>query len=493
MKIELLPCDEFVDLNHLKEVTSPVLFQRGEIPHPEGLVSNEIFGVTIKERRENFAYIDLHGHFLHPHIYKIMKRFFRNVDKIIAGTENYSINKEGHLVVDPEGETGLEFLYENWDKIKWEYTDSSARNERVDLVTKSKKNEVFITKQIVIPPFYRDITSSRGGGGSVQDINNMYVQLIRMATLLRDKDMFMLSFHSTVFNMQSTIEDIYNYFKLKLEKKNGVLRKYLMGKNVDNCTRTVITAASFHAETPQDLQVDYYHAGLPISQICSLAFPFVANYVKRFFEREFIDNKEQKEAFDKSGKKIGFVELDNPEAYFSDKYIKKKIDQFIKDPETRFEPIEIPLKDGRTVYAAMKGRVFSSANRDEVSSIINRKLTWTDVLYIACVEATKDKHCIVTRYPVSDKYGIFINKIEVLSTRNTHPVQIGNTVYRYYPIIEPNIPKNKVTNRFIDSTQFSHSYLKGLNGDLTIRQGHHAKLNLFNCWKLLLGHQYSKV
>ena len=110
MKIELLPCDEFADLNHLKEVTSPVLFQRGEIPHPEGLVSNEIFGVTIKERRENFAYIDLHGHFLHPHIYKIMKRFFRNVDKIIAGTENYSINKEGHLVVDPEGETGIEFL-----------------------------------------------------------------------------------------------------------------------------------------------------------------------------------------------------------------------------------------------------------------------------------------------------------------------------------------------------------------------------------------------
>ena len=490
MKFDLLPFDEFADINHLKEVTSPVLFQRGELPHPDGLVSNEIFGVTMNDRKNTFTYIDLHAHFLHPHIYKVMKRFFRNIDKIISGTENYIIDKEGHLIQDDLGETGLEWLYNNWEKVKWDYSDSSARNERVDLVTKSKKSEVFITKQIVIPPFYRDISSSRGGGGSTQDINNMYVQIIRMSTLLRDRDIFGMSFYSTMYSMQQTIEEIYNYFKLKLEKKNGMIRKYLMGKNVDNCTRTVITAATYHANSPDELFIDYSHAGIPISQVCSLAYPFVANYVKRFFEREFIDNKEQKEAFDKSGKKIGFVELKNPEAYFSDKYIQKKIDQFIKDPETRFEPIEVPLTDGRIVYPVLKGRIFSSASKDELSSIVSRKMTWTDILYIACVEATKDKHSIITRYPVSDKYGVFISRIRVVSTRTTVPVIIGSTVYKFYPVVDPDLSPSKVPNRFIDSTQFSHSYLKGIGGDLTIRQGHHVKLNLSNCGELSLGSNY---
>ena len=120
MKFDLLPFDEFADINHLKEVTSPVLFQRGELPHPDGLVSNEIFGVTMNDRKNTFAYIDLHAHFLHPHIYKVMKRFFRNIDKIISGTENYIIDKDGHLIQDDLGETGLEWLYNNWEKVKWD-------------------------------------------------------------------------------------------------------------------------------------------------------------------------------------------------------------------------------------------------------------------------------------------------------------------------------------------------------------------------------------
>ena len=86
MKIDIFNVDEFVQLNNLREVTSPVLFQRGDIPDPNGLVSNEIFGVTIKDRKETFAYIDLGGHFFHPHIYKVLKRIFRNVEKIVNGT-----------------------------------------------------------------------------------------------------------------------------------------------------------------------------------------------------------------------------------------------------------------------------------------------------------------------------------------------------------------------------------------------------------------------
>ena len=145
MKIELFDMEEFIELNHLQEVTSGILFQRGGVPHPNGLISNEIFGITTKSRKETFAYIDLHGYFFHPHIYKALKRLYRNVERIINGTEYYSINEKGMLVKDEKnGETGIEFLYDNWEKIKWEYSiGTGMRNERIDLITKSKKKEVF--------------------------------------------------------------------------------------------------------------------------------------------------------------------------------------------------------------------------------------------------------------------------------------------------------------------------------------------------------------
>ena len=107
MKIELFDMDEFVDINKLKPITSPVLFERGGIPNPNGLISNEIFGVSVKSRKETFAYIDLHDHFFHPHIYKIIRRIFSNIDKLLNGEIYSSIANDGSLVKDPNGDTGF--------------------------------------------------------------------------------------------------------------------------------------------------------------------------------------------------------------------------------------------------------------------------------------------------------------------------------------------------------------------------------------------------
>ena len=123
MRIDLFDMDEFIELNNLKPITSHVLFERGGIPNPNGLISNEIFGVSVKSRKETFAYIDLHDHFFHPHIYKIIRRVFRNIDKIINGESYYSVGKDGSLVKDPNGETGIEFLYDNWENM---FTQSLA-------------------------------------------------------------------------------------------------------------------------------------------------------------------------------------------------------------------------------------------------------------------------------------------------------------------------------------------------------------------------------
>ena len=103
MKVDLLNTDEFVKINNLSEVTSPILFQRGGIPHSEGLISNEIFGINTRDRRNTYAYIPLHAHYFHPHVYKAIRRMFRNIDKIINGEKYFKIDKDGRLVEDELG------------------------------------------------------------------------------------------------------------------------------------------------------------------------------------------------------------------------------------------------------------------------------------------------------------------------------------------------------------------------------------------------------
>ena len=118
LKIDLFDFDEFIDLNHLKEVTSPIVFQRGNVPDPFGLLSTDIFGIDVRSRKNKFAYTSLGGHFFHPHVYKSFKRLYRNIERIVNGSEYYRISETGTLVKDEEnGETGIEFLYDNWEKI----------------------------------------------------------------------------------------------------------------------------------------------------------------------------------------------------------------------------------------------------------------------------------------------------------------------------------------------------------------------------------------
>ena len=491
MKIDLFDTKEFIELNKLKEVTSPVLFQRGNIPHPEGLVSNQIFGVTVHSRKTTFAYVDLQGYFFHPHVYKAIKRMFRNMEKLISGEQSYSINADGILVLDPNGETGIEFVYNNWEKINWAKSDTAGmRNERVDLLRNFKKEEVFTRYLLIIPPFYRDIKSSTSGG-ETGSLNNLYANAIRYASLLKERDLFDIQFNQTNLNMQNLLVSIYDFFKTKLEKKSGMLRRYLLGKNVDFCTRSVITAPNYHASNPDEIFVDFRHAAIPISQVCSLCNPYVIKWVKDFFDRELFSLKDSVTLYDPITDTEKRVRLNRPESVFTDKWIKKMIDTYIRDPESRFNKIEVPvLNSNQKFYMSFSGKRFDTSNRSELSELVYRELTWTDILYRACVDITKDKHCLVTRYTLLDEFGVFIARIRVASTTKTTPVYIGSTLYKWYPVIEFGVPDDKIATKFVDSLQFSNSYLPGLDGDL---ESHQIALNLFNCWNNSLGHWYNKL
>ena len=467
MEIDLYDTAKVIKLNNLKEVSDPMLFIKGSIPSPNGLLSTEIFGVSINERRSTFAYIDLHGIFLHPFIYKLLKRINRKFESCVHGTAKFII-KDGDLFEDENGETGINFIYNNWDKFKFD-PRSGSRAERVEVLNNYTKNELFTKYWIVIPAFYRDANFENADKGKVShrsEINDKYIKLIRYAALMTSGGVFDFQLNATVGKIQDTLVELYDFFKDKLAKKEGMIRRNLMGKSTDYASRCVISAARFNANTPEDQLVDFYHVGLPLAHCCSEFNPFIVAWVRNFFRQKFETSGGKIPYKNKKGE-IKMIEVKDPELYFNDELIKKEIDNFIKNFPDRFRIIMVPTTDPELPELPMSftARIYNKNDVMSESNIFNRPMTWCDLLYIAAVDVTKDKCVYITRYPISDYFSIFPNMVSVISTNETMPVYIDGTVYKHYPKIDLDAPPEKVATMFTDTIQMSNVHLDGLNAD----------------------------
>ena len=113
LRVSLIDPDKLVKENDLKEITNQVFFVRGSVPTPDGLLSNEIFGITKYDRANTFAYINLYEYFLNPLIYKMWCKVDSNIKPCIHGLKKFKINGNGELVEDPDGECGIAFLKKN--------------------------------------------------------------------------------------------------------------------------------------------------------------------------------------------------------------------------------------------------------------------------------------------------------------------------------------------------------------------------------------------
>lgn len=466
MQIDLFDTLDFTTVNDLLEIIDPVIFSRGGVLSPNGLLSTEIFGVSLRERKENYAYVDLHDYFLHPFIYKLLKRINRNFESIVHGNKSFII-KDGELVEDDTGETGLNFLYNNWEKINFKKNESRGRNERIDVLNAYKKNEIFVNRWVIIPAFYRDVNLSSIDKGKLShhEINDKYSKLIRLAEMIKSSNDFNFVLNTTRANIQVTLVEIYDLLKSKLEKKQGMIRRSLLGKSITYGSRSVITAPTFKAKVPEELEVDFYHTGIPLAQCCSLFTPFIISWVKNFFQREFERSGNDYVIKDKTGT-LKTVKLKEPELYFNEEMIKKEIDNFIFSYSNRFVPIKLPTEDNSDLYFSFVGRVYDKSKPETESPIIGRPATWADILYQAAYEITSDKHVYITRYPLTDYFGTFPNRITVLSTHTTVPMFINNKVYSSYPKIDLKMPQSEIAVAFIDTVTMSNLYLDGLGGKI---------------------------
>lgn len=482
MRIWLLDEEKFIKVNNLKEVTNPVSFEKGMIPTEDGLFSNEIFGMNIYDRRHNWAYIDLKNHYLNPKAYITLKALNRNFEALIHGTKTFVI-KDGLLVEDENGDTGIEWLYKNWEKINFEKNDSNKRNSRIDMLRNQTKSELFCTKWVVCPAFYRDVNLQNNASGrpKIPEINDLYTGILRNVSIIEEGTTFDFMINSIVGKTQNLLLDIYNMMKEKINGKNGYLRRSVMGKSVDYGARVVITATPYDTNSVDDQHINFYYSGIPLSFCCAQLAPFIIWWLNQYFRTEIFNAKNQYPILDDKGNTV-YVRLDNPEIMFNDEFIDKNVNRWINNPSSRFDMIELPIrKEDREKYKIKGKRYITITGRsyktttlaktahehssDSEGILVSRPTTWTDLLYMAAVDVSEGKHVQITRYPFLDYFGLFFSRIYVLSTRVTIPTIINGTLYESYPVIDLNTPKGRIESLFIDSYKISPLYLAALGGD----------------------------
>lgn len=475
MNVSLIT-DKMIEENNLPEVSDPVLFKKGSVPTDNGLFSPIIFGDSPREKRLNHAYINLKRKFFHPYVFETIVALNRKIDIVARGESVWDITETGELVEiknvdDPnynEDNTGLAWLIDHFHEIKFKETKSAENQEKNKLLKNLSDDEIFITKWIVIPVFYRDYDIS-SGKRSIPEINNFYTHLIQNSIAL-DASIISIAKHATMYKIQETLVKMRKNGQSLIEKKKGAFQTAILGKSPDFGARGVISVPSLNnCDTPNDCIVDIKHSGIPLSFCISLGYPFMMKWIQEFFEDMF-RNKRTIPAFrkDKNGEfKLEYVPIIDQTDIYTEEFIKKKMEMFRRTyGAERFETIKIKCEDGSEAEVMFTGKGYATRPDDpRANTIGNRPLTWTDVFYLAAENTLSSKYCYITRYPLEDYFGTFPSQVAVLSTIKTTPVIINGKVYPHYPVIDLSLSPNEIATQFIDTISISNLYLDAIGGD----------------------------
>ena len=497
LRLEPLDVEKFIKMNELKPISNPVFFSRSGVPTTDGLLSNEIFGISKDDRTQIFAYINLAGEtFMHPLAYKTWCRLDSNIKLCAYEMETFSLDEEtGKLVKDPEGETGIKFLKKIIKKVDFQKTNSMKREVKIDFIQKYR-DKLFTENLIVIPAGYRDVNTDTDSRIGVGEINKLYDTIIRDTNALRESEDYGLSLNGSLRGrIQDNLVAIYDWIVFGrfngvdaqasgLSRKLGLIRRAGMKKSFDWGSRLVICTQNLRVEDLDDLEVDLDSMGLPLAALCANFFPYLLYNIRQWFDNQFTNMKySQGIIMDKSKKEVIDIELEDWRLTFSDERIKKEIDRFMHGSSNRFVPIEIPLsKDSekklkdRKAYILFKGNKITSKDaveklqKNEVINIESfpletRPMTWCDIIYIALKEITKDKMTLITRFPVDSYWNQFPAKIKVLSTIKTEPIIIDGTFYKEYPLIRVEDMNKDTSSKFIDVALPNNVRLDSIGGD----------------------------
>lgn len=483
--VSILDPTRFIKVNDIRPISNPIFFNRNNEPTADGLLSNEIFGITTTERRSTFGYIDLSGWFIHPLYYKIMCKVDKKFKDCVHGTKSFILDKKGNLVEAENGSNGIKFIKDNIAKIKFRESTSTKMQDFVKFLEMNKKI-AFMKELMVIPALYRDVQST-GGKTGVGEINTLYMNILISIKALKDSDEMGFSLSAaTRARVQELILQVYDWFgsgteiggnatPAVLPGKLGVIRRAGTGKTADNAARNVITAPNYKEDYMYDFIVDTTHAAMPLATVCVNFRQYMMFHCRRFFDNIFSgDGGFNYNIIDKNGKNLS-VHVKDPEINFSDKRIGEEIDRFIKGYANRLIAVEVPIVEKISGKAYLRF-IGQQCSEDQYKAhlkdgtlldvpVLDRAMTWCDVFFICAQEFIDNKVVLLTRFPIDSYYNQFPQQIRISTTNKTEPMIIRNKFITHYPMIRPEDIGSNTSTMFIDSVQFSNAHLDSIIGD----------------------------
>lgn len=246
--INIIDPEKFIKENLLQgPVTSSQYFLgKSYNPHPQGMLSEEIFGIEgSPERKKSYSWIELGCTVINPVLYDILcKRIEKKLDKLLSGEEQYDFDSNGFLTPVEDGPiNGMESLYNNRYKLRFRPGDEvdGTRNKLIEVMMKNiKQGTFFMDKLIIIPPDFRPVSILEEKNEVRPDeINEIYQKIIILSNQVSSVSGSL--YDILTYRMQLLLRDLLELVRVKIAKKEGMIRKLMLGKRVDFSARTVIS------------------------------------------------------------------------------------------------------------------------------------------------------------------------------------------------------------------------------------------------------------
>lgn len=469
---------KYIQTNELKEVTNGNMFGRSmSTPDENGLISYEIFGIPgTKERKMNFAYIDLGDIFVHPMAYECLISLKRVVKDVLNGEGLYFIKDENIVKLTDKNKPtekvdigqGAHWLKRNLRKIKFCKDDSSAKvKERANFIKTLSDDEIFIDKWIVIPAFYRDVDyESR----KKNDINLRYQSLLSQSRAVKQAIQMVGKGEVTDSHkkIQEKLNEIYVYFTTFIGGTKAFMQRSALGKAIDYSARMVISTAQIASNSPEDMTCDFAHSAVPLSMVLECFEPFIQYGFKQFVRSQIGGSNY---IYEKKGNSFTRIPLAShwEECLLRDN-IQKLIKLYTDSKEHRLDYFTVEAEDGRMIplgYITSRGEVTSTD--DEGISFASRPITLCEMFYMIAMNTVKDKQIMITRYPIEDYQNIYPSLMNIIPYERTKEFKLDGVTYPRFPDISvDDINRKHETNigeMFNDTFHIFPSYLKALGAD----------------------------
>lgn len=479
MLIDIGSPDKYIKANDLKEVTSGTLFgSQSSAPDENGLVSYEIFGAPGSiQRKKQFAYIDLGDIFVHPIMYDTLVALNRKIKDVIAGN-GYFYLKDGiiNAVTEkssaPEGVDcgqGVHWLKRNLRKINFIKTSmSNDRKTRINLVNEVEDDEIFITKWLVIPAYYRDVDINTN---KKNDINIMYQTLLSQAKAVKSMSMMFSSEEVTDAHrkIQAKLSEIYTYFTTFIGGTKAFMQKHVLGKAPDYSARMVISTARINSNNPDNMNTDYAHTACPLSMVLECFQPFIEYGFKKFVKSQ-INGSDYIYSKNIEGQLIRIPLASHWEQCLLHDSIESLIKLYTDSKEHRLDYFTVEAEDGSQIplgYVTTIGEITSTENRDPKMYV--RPITLCEMFYMIAMDTCKNKQVMITRFPIEDYQNIYPSMMNIIPYEKTKVATINGVTYPRFPDITREDIKNKrepsIGEKFNDTLQLFPTYLKALGAD----------------------------